>query len=445
MQIVILGAGKTGSYVASALSKEGYDVTLIDRDMKVLEKASRDSDLATVHTTIPDWHLLESLLEEKPDLFFAATGDDQTNLVSCTVAKHLGYPKTVARVKSRDYLAYAHLDFNRLFHADYFLSAEILSAQNLFHLLVGSGHFSHGAVEMRTLGIPEHWDKGGTPLCDLNLPQELIVGLIRRKMVDGEGILIPRGGDHLLPGDEVTFVGKAKQIRQLHEVFRAPEPKINSIVIVGGTEVAEHLAFSLATKKISVRIIDLDAKRCDHLAERLSDATLINRDGSDAEFLRSERVQDADAVVSSTNHDGTNLLIAGLAKEIGCKKAIALISDVHYVPVLEKAGVTPVLSAEIHIANRIHAILQEETILSVSSICQDQAKIVELKVPSSSPLIGIPLSDLKLPDDLLIAVIESRGRVMVGRGDRILSPNDIVVAICSPIRVPEISGYFHAH
>ena len=448
MQIVILGAGRTGSYVASALYKEGHNVTLIDKDAKILGNANRDSDIATLHTEIPDWQLLETLLEGSPDLFFAATGDDQTNLVACTVAKNLGYPKTVARVKSRDYLAYAHLDFNRLFCTDYFVSAEILSAQNLFHLAIGSGgsatgHFAHGAVEMRTIGIPEHWDRGGTPLCDLKLPSELIVGLIRRKMVEGESVLIPRGRDHILPGDEVTFVGKAKTIRHLHEVFHCPEPKVHSIVIVGGTEVAEHLAFSLASKKISVRIIDIDATRCDHLAERLSETTLINRDGCDASFLRSERIQDADAMIACTHHDGTNLLVAGLAKELGCPQAIALISDVHYVPVLEKTGVIPVLSAQVNIANRILSILHEETVLSVTSISQDQARIVELKVPSSSPLVGIPLADLKLPDDLLIAVIESRGRVMIGQGNRILSPNDTVIAICSPERVPTLPGYFH--
>jgi len=191
MHIVILGAGTTGSYVASVLSKEEHDVVLIDRDAKLLEKASRESDIATIHASVPGWKLLEDLIENHPAIFFAATGDDETNLVACSMAKNLGVPKTIARVKSRDYLNHTSLDFNRLFFVDYFIGDEILSAQDLFHVLVHAGdiaveHFAHGAIQMRTVCIPDRWDQGGTFIRDLRLPEDLIAGLIRRKMADGE-------------------------------------------------------------------------------------------------------------------------------------------------------------------------------------------------------------------------------------------------------------------
>ena len=110
---------------------------------------------------------------------------------------------------------------------------------------------------------------------------------------------------------------------------------------------------------------------------------------------------------------------------------------------LEKSGVLPALAAQVNVANRILAIVHEETILSISSLCQDQAKIVELKISPSSTRVGIPLSDLKLPQDLLIAVIESRGKVMIGRGNRILSPDDTVIAICPPHQIPQLPNYFN--
>jgi len=115
MNIVILGAGKTGSYVASILSEEEHNVIVIDKDAKALETAVRRSDVASIHATAPSYELFEDLMEHKPHLFFAATGDDETNLVCCSIAKNLGFPKTVARVQSRDYLSNAKLDFSRLF------------------------------------------------------------------------------------------------------------------------------------------------------------------------------------------------------------------------------------------------------------------------------------------------------------------------------------------
>src|SRR5579872_4963836 len=111
MKIVILGAGKTGSYVASVLSEEEHDVILIDNDAKILERIGREIDVATIHATAPSPKLFEELAENAPDLFFAVTGDDETNLVSCSIAKNLGFPKTVAKVENRQYIHYPRLDF----------------------------------------------------------------------------------------------------------------------------------------------------------------------------------------------------------------------------------------------------------------------------------------------------------------------------------------------
>jgi trk system potassium uptake protein TrkA len=450
MNIVILGAGKTGAYVAKVLSEESHDVVLVDKDAKILEQTSRESDVATLHASAPCWKIFEDLTEKRPHLFFAATGDDETNLVSCAIAKNLGFPKTIARVKERDYLNHSRLDFGRLFFVDHFIGAEVLAAQDLFNVIVHAGdiaveHFAHGAIQMRTMQIPNRWDGAGKPIRDLSLPDDLIVGLIRRKMDEGEKVIFPHGDDHILPGDEMTVVGESKVMHRLHEIFDCPEHKVRSVILVGGTPVATHLAHFLIQQRIAVRIIEIDEARCEHLAEVLPSATIINRDGRDPQLLRSERVQDADALVSCTHHDGANLLIASLAKQFGCPKPIALIGDPAYSQVLERAGVLPALSARVNVANRILSILHEETILSIASLSCDAAKIVELKVPPSSPLVGIPLSDLSghLPKDLLIAVIESRGQVMIGKGNRILSPDDTMILICHSHQIPQIPHLFH--
>jgi trk system potassium uptake protein TrkA len=448
MNIVILGAGKTGSYVASILSEEGHNVILIDQDAKILEKVGRESDVATLHAFGPSWKLFEDLMENQPQLFFAATGSDETNLVSCAIAKNLGFPKTVARVQSRDYINHSRLDFGRLFFVDHFIGPELLAAQDLFKVLVHSGdvaveHFAHGAIQMRTVIVPDLWDRGGTPIRGLNLPSDLIVGLIRRKTDEGEDIVFPHGEDHILPGDEVTLVGEAKVIHRLHEIFHIPEHRVRSVILAGGSAIAAHLAHFLIQQKIAVRIVESDRLRCEELSELLPLATIIHRDAKDPDLLRSERVQNTDALVSCTQDDGTNLLIAALAKEMGCPKTLAVITEAKHSSILEKLGVIPALSARVNVANRILSILHQETLLTVASLCNDHAKIVELKVSPSSKAIGIPLSDLDLPTDLLIAVIESQGRVMIGKGNRILCPDDVVIVICHPRQIPQLQPIFH--
>ncbi len=448
MNIVILGSGKTGSYVAATLSAEGHNVIVIDKDLSALESLGREIDVGTIHTSAPNAKLFDDLKEKQQDLFFAATGDDETNLVCCSIAKNLGFTKTICKIHRKDFLDHPRLDFERLFFVDYFISPEILAAQDLFKTLIHSAdlaveHFAHGAIQMRTIQIPERWDRGGTPIAHLMLPEDLIAGLIRRKMTDGEKVLIPHGQDHILPGDQLTVVGGAKVMHQLHDIFQSPDSRIRSVVIIGGSAVAIHLAHFLHQQKIAVRIIEKELARCEELAQLLPYTTIIHRDGRDPQLLQSERIQDADALISCTHFDETNLLVASLAKELGNPKAIAQITDVRLLPILEKVGVLPALSARVNVANRILAILDEGTTLSVASLSGDAAKIVELKVSPSSTIVGIPLSDLDLPKGLLIAVIESQGRVMVGKGNRVLCPDDTVIAICHPLQIPKLQQLFH--
>lgn len=448
MSIVILGAGKIGSYVASTLAMEQHSVIVIDKDEKALDRVRRESDVALILGIAPSLELFEELLEQKPRLFFAATGDDETNLVACSMAKSLGFPKTACRLQSREYLTQKKVDFGLTFQVDYFMGPEVLAAEDLCKVLLHSSdlaveHFAHGAIHMRTIQIPEVWSKGSTPIRQLSLPNDLIAGLIRRKMADGETILIPHGDDHILPGDHLTVVGEANRMHDLDEIFQSPGTKIRSVILVGGSATAVHLAHFLTLHKIKVRIIEKDLARCEMLARSLPKVTIINRDGRDPQLLRQEKVQDADAFVSCTHFDETNLLIAALGKENGSPKAIAQVTNTQITPILEKVGVLPAFSPRVGIANRILTILDEETTLSVKSLNGDLVKVIELKVPSQSKVIGIPLSELNLPKGLLIAAIERKGKVMVGKGNQKLNPDDIVIAICNPIQVPKLQGLFH--
>lgn len=447
MKVVILGAGETGSYTASLLSRNGHSVTIVDKDAAVLEKIGRESDISTLHAPLSKVSLFETLFEKEPDLLFAATGNDETNLVSCTVAKSLGFPKTAALIRSSEYLFHENLDLGRLFYVDYFLASELFAAQDLLKIMMHTGdlaieNFAHGTIQMRTLIVPKKWNKSGVPLKDLGLPEELIIGLIRRKTEAGEEIIFPRGDDQILPGDVITAIGETKAMMKTHKIFLISESNIHSAVLVGASHVVQHLARFLIDSKVYVRIFENDLGKCEEIADRLPEATVINRDGSDLNLLRAEKVQDADVFVSCTGNDATNLLIASLAKEIGCQRVVGLSSDPYIGTVFEKLGIIPAFSARLNTANKLLSILSGKTILSITPTREDGAKIVELKISPGSKAIGIRLSDLALPKDLLVAVIENKGRVMIGRGDRVLSPHDIVVVICNPKQIPNLQNLF---
>lgn len=454
MNIVILGAGTIGSHLAHVLSRDEHDVIVIDRDPKPLERLSQTADVATRIGSGTDWQLLEELLEQSPQLFIALSSDDETNLVACSIAKNLGYPKTVARVHQSSFIHRSRLDFSRLFYVDHFIGTEMILANDLCKCITNPGNasvenFAHGTVQMRSIMISDEGYLSKYSLSQLKLPENLLVGLIRRKPAFGEEmttekIIFPRGHDYLLPGDEVTVIGETKAMGEVPALFNTPAKHVQSVVIAGGSPIAMQVCQLLDQEGIHVRLIEQDEDRCRFLAEHLPRTTILNQDPTDLNFLSTEQINLADAFIACSTSNEKNILAAALAKQSGCPEVISLISDESYIPLLRRLGVFYTVSEKISVANRIQAIIHEDSVISVASLYHNQAKIMEVKVSPDSEIVGMPIADLRehLPDDFLIALIENRGKITIARGSNILSPGDTVIVICHPKHISQLHKIF---
>lgn len=461
MNIVIVGAGDIGLHLATLFSQMNYGIVLIDTDTQKLQRAARDLDVAIRLGSGTDWELLEDLMELSPDILIALTNDDETNLVSCTLAKNLGYRQTIARVRNNQFLNQSRLCFERLFCVDYLIGPEKLTADAMASMILTPGarateDFAHGSIQMRTIKIPEKWKKAGVLLSDrhrFGLPPKMMIGLIQRrvfqeikgkKVLKQEEVIFPHGNDCLLPGDEVTFIGETDSIRGLHKFFGISQSIPQSVMIVGGSLIGLNLAQILQEKGIRVRILDNDFHKCSLLSEKLTQATVIHRSGTDYRFLRSEKVEEVDVFVACTRRDEVNFLAASIARELGCEKVIISLSDTNYLPLIDRLGVTQAASPRINATNRILSIAREQSIASMVSMYNNQAEIMEVKVSTDSKITGIPIKQLapELPVDFLIVMIQSRGRIFIADGSRILSPGDTVVVISSPRHLHKIKQIF---
>lgn len=461
MNIVIVGAGDIGLYLATIFSQFNYGIVLIDIDAQKLEEAARDLDVATRLGSGTDWELLEGLLDLSPDIFIALTDDDETNLSACVIAKNLGYPRTIARVRNANFFNQSRLNFERLFSIDHLIGPEKLTADAIASMILIPGSiatedFSHGSIQMRTLKVPANWKKGKILLKDqarFALPSQMMIGLIRRQIFQQEGgkkslkqeeIIFPHGNDYLLPGDEVTFIGKSESIRDLHKFFGMSQKQPKAVMIVGGSLIGINLARALQDQSIRIRILDKDYKKCELLSEKLPFATVIHRSGTDYRFLHSEKVEEVDVFVACTRHDEVNFLAAASARELGCEKVIISLSDTNYMPLINRLGIYQAASPRIHATNRILSIASEQTIASMVSMYDNRAEIMEVKVSMHSKIAGIPIRQLgpELPPDFLIVMIQSRGRIFIADGSRILSPGDTVVVISNPKYINEIKKLF---
>lgn len=446
MNIVIVGAGDIGRYVATIMSKEAHNVIVIDHDKEKLRSLQASTDISTREGSGTDWQLLDDLLELYPDMLIALTHDDEVNLVTCSLAKQLGYPTTIARVHDSRFLNQTRLDFGRIFDVDHFICPELLTAHEILKYIssmgsLGGEYFAHGAVQLATLKIPASFTKEGVALNKMVLPEGVMIGLVYR----GKGELIfPHGSDRIMPDDEVTFIGETEAIDHLDPLFGVERKKIESVVLIGGSLTAMHLAKLLELRGLRTRIFEKDEARAIYLSQVLPETTVIHHDALDLEYLRSEKIDQSDLIISCTSQDETNIFASLLAKEAGCKDVLMILSHRDNVPLLDSLGIKHVVSPVVCATNRILSQAFTGTVNTLVSLYENRAEIVEVNVSTDSQVAGIPLNDLGplLPKDFLIAMIQNRGRIMVANGNRIISPGDTVVVITTPSHVAELEKIF---
>ncbi|MDR3624666.1 MAG: Trk system potassium transporter TrkA [Chlamydiales bacterium] len=453
MNIIIIGAGTIGSHLALVLSQKGHNIILIDKDPYKVEEAARRLDISAKVGLGTDWVLLESLKEHNPNLLLALTDCDETNLVAASIAKQLGYPKTIARISQNQFINCERLDIKQMFHADYLISPELLVAADINKLMSMQGpvaieNFAHGAAQMHTLAIPKNWDKQAIPIAELKLPENVRIALIRRSIIEDDScehsIHFPRGDDVILPLDEITFIGDTKAMSTIYHFFGIPQKKVSSIVIVGGSQIGYHLARLLQEAHVRVKIIDKSYDRCTYLAESLSKCTVLHHEGSDLPFLLQENIEHTDFFVACTRKDEMNLLLGKLARKAKASHVIACISNPAYGSIAKEMGIQRTITFHKSTENKILSLISKEKVSSIVSLYENEAEVVEIKVSMESKMTGIPIAKLVkyLPKDLLFAVIQSKGKISIANGNSVLTPSDTVIIITNPKNINILSELF---
>ena len=103
LSIIIVGCGKVGITLVEQLSREGHDITVIDRDHSLVEYISGTYDVMGVVGNGASYSIQKEAGIESTDLIIAVTESDELNLLCCTVAKRVANCSAIARVRTPDY------------------------------------------------------------------------------------------------------------------------------------------------------------------------------------------------------------------------------------------------------------------------------------------------------------------------------------------------------
>jgi trk system potassium uptake protein len=221
MFVIIVGGGKTGSQLASGLIKEGHRIRIIDDREAIIERLRSElpGDLVVLGDgSSPD--VLEEVGIREANVLAAVTGDDEANLVVCTLARfEFNVPRVIARVNNpkNAWLFNAEMGVDvALDQADILahLIAEEMSLGDMMTLLkLRKGEYSVVEEKVHPTSLAS-----GRKLSELHIPSECIVAAIIRK---GK-LMIPHGDTVLMPADEILAVVHASQIAALATVLNHP-------------------------------------------------------------------------------------------------------------------------------------------------------------------------------------------------------------------------------
>jgi len=438
MKIVIVGDGKVGYTLAEHLVQEEHNITIIDKNEEALRKADESLDVMCVKGNGARISVLKEAGIEEADILIAVTSRDEMNMVCCLTAKRIANVRTVARIRDPEYFE-EYSDLRENMGIDMIINPEFSAAYEIAKILqfpsaMNVENFFGGRVRLAEFRIKEGDTLlVGKKLAQLGdkLPRNILFTVVER----GDDIIIPNGDFELQAGDLLYIMGYVNDCARFFRYLDRLSQKISSVMIVGGGRTAHYLTKIISKVGMNVKIIEMDSRKCIELSETLSDAMIIEGDGTNQSILDSENIEDVDAFITMMGRDEENLITAMYALDKGVDKVIAMTTRVNLPSIINRLGLDSVVSPKLVTAGYILCYVrgiqnsQGSVVESVYKIADGKAEVISFRANESTKFLNVPLRELKLRPNTLIGCIEHEGKAIIPHGNECIQSGDKVLII----------------
>ncbi len=412
MKIIILGAGRVGGTLASNLSSEANDITVVDSEEDRLRALRDRIDIGVVsgHASHPEV-LMQAGIEDA-DMLIAVTGVDEINMLACQIAHSLfRTPTKIARIRSNEYASHDGLFRSEAIPVDVIISPEQLVSDHISRLIHQPGalqvlDFAGGLAQL--VAVKAYF---GGPLVGQELRYirkhipnvDTRVAAIYRK----NRAILPTGTSVIEADDEVFFVAAHQDIRAVVAEFRRADRPYKRIIIAGGGNIGLRLARQLE-RHYSIKIIESNTQRCEYLSRHLNQTIVLAGSASDQELLLEENIEDTDVFLSVTNSDEANIMASMLAKKLGAHKVITLINKPAYVDLVQASDIDIAISPQQVTIGTLLTHVRRGDIVNVHSLRRGAAEAIEVIAhgdEKTSKVVGKAIEDIDLPEGAMIGAI----------------------------------------
>lgn len=438
MDIVIIGDGKVGHKLAMQLSGEKYNVTLIDKSEKKLRDAVNEMDVSCVVGDGASADIQRQADVPGADLVIACASTDEMNLFCCLLARKLGAKQTIARVRNPIYygqidLLKEDLKLSMAVNPERALAGEI-SRVLIFPSAAKIETFAKGRVELVEVTYPSHSSIEGLSLSELYKKHQIkmLVCAVQRA---GE-VYIPDGNFVPQPGDKINIAASHQEIERFLKLTNGMRDKVKNVMICGGGRVAYYLGSQLLELGMQVKIVEIDEKRCMELCDLLPGATIIHGNATDHELLEEEDISKADAFVSLTGMDEENIIMSMYAKTRHVPKVVTKVNDEGLQSMVDQLGMESVVSAKNVTANVITSYVRamrnsmgSANVETVYKLIGGKIEALEFRIREKTKYTGVPLKELRLKLNHLVACIVRNRHIIIPGGNDTLEVGDNVIVI----------------
>lgn len=426
MDILIYGMTELGYLIASGLHQQ-HNVTLLHDENGNPNEKFTNLDISMIEGGGGDLDILESLEAEKIDLFIACSSLDEANIVACWTIKKLANTETICFIGKpslfNNFSSSINNHYQTRYDIDSIIWPEQLLTQDIFRIIsvpdaLDVEILAGGKAKLFEYRIKEDSGILNKPIMACEFPTDMLIAGISR---DGR-LFIPNGKTTIRLNDKVFFIGTGPALDRLAADFFHKKREVQSVSIIGGGSVGLMLSDMLECRGIKVKLIELDAQRCEYLANYLKKTMVFQGDGTDLELLESESIADADACVCITNNDEKNLLCSLLVKQLGSKRIITRVSNLQNYKLFEKVGIDVVVSPKASSLTEVLNRVQVGEIDILALIEGGKGEVIRLTIPESFKEIMI--KDLDFPVNAIVGVIARGHKVLIPNGDTLLFPGD---------------------
>lgn len=438
LNIIIVGCGKVGATLTEQLSREGHDITLIDKNPQKIQMLTNTYDVMGVIGNGASYNVQIDAGIEEADLLIAVTESDELNLLCCTVAKRVGNCAAIARVRTPDYSEEAAYLREKLGLA-MIINPELEAAREVARLLylptaLEVNTFAHEQAELIKFKVPKDNILIGQTIANLgknNISNNILICAVER---DGQ-VTIPDGDFQFAVDDVLSFVASREDARAFLTKIGFNTKQVHNTMIIGGGKAAYYLATQLLHMGISVKIIENDRQRCEELSTLLPKAIIINGDGTNEELLDEEGIRQAESFVPLTGIDEENILLTLYAKEVSKAKIITKINRIGFKNVIGHLDLGSVIYPKYITSEAIIAYVRAKkasmnsNIKTLYHLFDSRIEAIEFLVEEESEVTNVPLMNMNLKKNLLLCCIHRNGRIIIPSGTDSIMVGDTVVIV----------------